>query len=46
MNIKDIKLYVYTQLLNFFLRRKKFNKVNFFLEKKKKLALKIRNNLN
>ena len=38
----NFKLELYTLLLKFFLRRKNFNKVGFFNEKKKKLAIKIR----
>lgn len=44
MKMYNIKLYLYTHLLIFFLKRKKFKMVNILLEKKKELAIKIRKN--
>lgn len=44
MKMYNIKLYLYTHLLIFFLKQRKFKMVNILLEKKKELAIKIRKN--
>jgi len=44
-NMNNLKLKLYSYLLNFFLKKKNFKMVNFFLEKKKKLAIEIRKNI-
>ena len=36
------KFYIYTRLINFFLKRKRFESVDYWLNKKKELAKKIR----
>ena len=41
--MNDIKFYIYTKFINFFLKKKNFEKVNMFLGKKKEIAKKIRN---
>ena len=43
--IDDLKFEVYTRLLRFYLQRKDFEKVQFYLDKKKILAKKIREGL-
>ena len=41
----NIKFYIYTKLLNFFLKRQNFYQVEIWLNKKKELAKKLREKL-
>jgi hypothetical protein len=45
MFFDNIKFWIYTKLINFFLSGKDFDRVAFFLEKKKSVAKNIREKL-
>ena len=40
--LENEKFYIYTKLINFFIKKKKFNYVEFWLIKKKEIAIKLR----
>ena len=40
--LENEKFYIYTKLINFFIKKKKFNYVEFWLIKKKEIAKKLR----
>ena len=40
--LENEKFYIYTKLINFFIKKKKFNYVEFWLIKKKESAKKLR----
>ena len=45
MMFNNTKFYLYTKLINYFLKRKSFDQVDYWLKKKKDVAKEIRESL-